>query len=292
MARSQLDNNEVADILEHVADLLETRRNNPFRIRSYRNAAQAVRDHDESLAQMVDSGETRRLEDISGIGPKLAGAIEEIVQTGRLGLLDRLESEVTPETVLSRVPGIGKKLASRIHTELGVGNLEELEIAAHGGSLARLDGLGEKKITGIKNALAGMLSRSAGRRSRQRQKDGTQVGRPGAALLLEIDAEYRTKAEAGKLRRIAPRRFNRKGEAWLPILKTEREGWEFTALYSNTSRAHQLGRTHDWVVIYFGKGGEERQNTIVTAEKGPLKGKRVVRGRERETKEHYDSSGK
>jgi DNA polymerase (family 10) len=278
-------------MLDRVAELLETMGGNPFRARSYRNAGQAILDLGEPVARMVDTGETERLEDIPGIGPRLAGAIEEIVLTGRVGILDRLESEVTPEAVLSRVPGIGPKIASRIHRRLGIENLEELEVAAHDGSLAGLEGLGGKKIAGIKNALAGMLSRSAGRISRQRQRDSTGSERPDVELILEIDADYRDKAAAGKLRKIAPRRFNPEGEAWLPILKTERDGWDFTALYSNTSRAHDLGKTRDWVVIYFEKGGRQRQNTVVTAERGPLKGKRMVRGREQETMAYYDSAG-
>jgi DNA polymerase (family 10) len=57
-------------------------------------------------------------------------------------------------------------------------------------------------------------------------------------------------------------------------------------LFSNTSLAHRSGKTHDWVVIYYERGGEQRQSTIVTAERGKLSGKRVVRGRERECKEY------
>jgi hypothetical protein len=109
-------------------------------------------------------------------------------------------------------------------------------------------------------------------------------------LILEIDEEYRSKAEAGELRRIAPRRFNPEGERWLPILETERDGWEFTALYSNTARAHELGKTRDWVVIYFqraGEDGEEDQCTVITAGSGPLAAERVVAGREQACREHY-----
>ena len=54
----------------------------------------------------------------------------------------------------------------------------------------------------------------------------------------------------------------------------------YTALFSNTARAHDLGKTHEWVVIYVDGGRGERQYTVVTASRGPMKGKRVVRGRE------------
>ena len=111
------------------------------------------------------------------------------------------------------------------------------------------------------------------------------------AELLAIDAEYRDKAKAGRLPRIAPRRFNPTRAAWLPILHTERGERHYTALYSNTVRAHELGTTHDWVVIYRDDGNGDGQWTIVTARYGPLKTKRIVRGRESECQEYYITGG-
>jgi hypothetical protein len=61
-----------------------------------------------------------------------------------------------------------------------------------------------------------------------------------------------------------------------------------TVLFSNTARAHELGKTHDWVVIYYQKDGPEAQCTVVTETRGPLKGKRVIRGRERECRQFYE----
>jgi hypothetical protein len=103
------------------------------------------------------------------------------------------------------------------------------------------------------------------------------------AVLLRIDARYRDAAAAGRLRRIAPRRFNPSGEAWLPVMEGEEEGWRFTAMFSNTPRAHDLGTTRDWVVISVSQPGVEDRATVVTETRGPLTGRRVVRGRERET---------
>jgi hypothetical protein len=106
---------------------------------------------------------------------------------------------------------------------------------------------------------------------------------PGVDLLLDVDREYREKAERGALPKIAPRRFNPSGEAWLPILHTERGDWGFTALFSNTALAHALRRVRDWVVIYFHEdSGPEGQRTVVTETRRPLAGHRVVRGRETE----------
>ena len=94
-------------------------------------------------------------------------------------------------------------------------------------------------------------------------------------------------AAAGTLRTIAPKRFNPEGAAWLPILHTQRGEWHFTALYSNTARAHELGRTRDWVVIYFYDDHHvEGQHTVVTETRGALAGRRVVRGREAECRAH------
>jgi hypothetical protein len=111
---------------------------------------------------------------------------------------------------------------------------------------------------------------------------------PPASVLLAIDREYRAAAAAGRLRRIAPRRFNPNHDAWLPILHVDRDGWSFTALFSNTARAHELGRTNDWVVIYFHKPElPEGQATVVTERVGRQRGQRVVRGREHECIAHW-----
>lgn len=116
---------------------------------------------------------------------------------------------------------------------------------------------------------------------------GRSPSLPPIPLLLSLDEEYRRKAAEGTLKLIAPKKFNPDGKAWLPIMSTTREGWRFTVLYSNTQKAHELGKTNDWVVIYFDDGTGERQCTVVTEYKGISKGKRVVRGREAECAQYY-----
>ena len=112
---------------------------------------------------------------------------------------------------------------------------------------------------------------------------------PGVELLLDVDREYREKANTDELRKIAPKRFNPSGKAWLPILHTQRGDWHFTALFSNTARAHELGKVQDWVVLYFhSDSGAEAQRTVVTEPRGALAGQRVVRGRERECFPAYE----
>ena len=133
-----------------------------------------------------------------------------------------------------------------------------------------------------------MLSTAARRRRRRAGGEEGPREQPSVETLLDVDEEYRRKARAGRLRKIAPKPFNPEGEAWLPILHTVRNGWAFTALYSNTKRAHELDKTDDWVVLYYERDGEEDQATVVTETSGPMEGKRVVRGREPEMRAYYE----
>ncbi|MCZ6775688.1 MAG: hypothetical protein O7D34_04425 [Ignavibacteria bacterium] len=112
--------------------------------------------------------------------------------------------------------------------------------------------------------------------------------RPTVGLILNVDAEYRRQVAAGRLKKIAPKKFNPDGNAWLPILSTQQERWKFTVLFSNTARAHELDKTNDWVVVYYNRGSGEEQCTVVTEHNGPLAGVRVIRGRERECVEYYN----
>ena len=102
------------------------------------------------------------------------------------------------------------------------------------------------------------------------------------AELLDVDREYRERARKKSLPLITPRRFNPTHEAWLPVLHTERGERHYTALFSNTARAHELGTLRDWVVIYRDDKRGDGQWTVVTSRFGPLAGQRIVRGRERE----------
>ena len=142
-------------------------------------------------------------------------------------------------------------------------------------------GLGHRRVAGIRAALTERLGR-------QLIRVLLQAKAPPVALLLDVDREYREKTEAGSLRLIAPKRFNPTGEAWLPVFHTARGHWRFTALFSNTRKAHELGKTKDWVVIYAYRDTEpESQSTIVTERRGSLSGRRVVRGREEECGLYY-----
>jgi putative hydrolase len=110
---------------------------------------------------------------------------------------------------------------------------------------------------------------------------------PPVAELLDIDAEYRRLAAKDRLPRIAPKRFNPTGEAWLPIQHTHRGDRHYTVLFSNTAKAHELGTTKDWVVIYRDDAKGDGQWTVITAGLGKLRGGRIVRGREAECEVYY-----
>jgi hypothetical protein len=195
-------------------------------------------------------------------------------------MLDRLRGSIDPVSLFRTVPGIGPELARRLHDVLGVDTLEALEAACHDGRLACVPGVGESRAAAIRAALAEILDRS---RLRTRVAPAAASVEPPVQMLLDVDREYRDRARAGELPTIAPRRFNPNGAAWLAVLHTTRGPWHFTALFSNTARAHELGRTHDWVVLYFYDDQHvEKQRTVVTEARGPLAGRRVVRGREDE----------
>lgn len=284
----QPTNHDIAAVLDRIGDLLEAGEENPHRVRAYHSAANLIDQTADPVAEWAMAENRRALMDLPGIGEGLTNLIIDYVKTGESDLLRQLEERANPEAVFMQVPGIGETLAGRIRAELDIDTLEELELAVHDGRLAAVDGFGPDRIKAVQTSLAGRLSDSARRRARQRADPDEQPGEPSIALLLDIDAEYRRRAAAGDLPTIAPRRFNPEGKAWLPLLATKREGWSFTALFSNTARAHEAGKTDDWVVIYFERAGQEEwQRTVVTETKGPLEGRRVVRGREVETRRHY-----
>jgi DNA polymerase (family 10) len=285
-------NDQIAEVLERVSDLLEVQGGSTFRVRAYRKAARTVRETKDSLAIIADHEGIEGLEKLPNVGKSISSVILEFIHNGRVSFLERLEGQVAPEDLFTTVPGIGEVLASKIHHELKIDTLEELELAAHDGSLQGLGGFGERRVRGIRSTLAAMLSRSGRRRARrlrwlEMHERDIEVHQPSVRLILKIDDQYRAKAAKGELKTIAPRRFNIEKKAWLPILHVDEEGWLFTAMYSNSARAHELGKTNDWVIIYYERDGDENQCTVVTERNGNLKGWRVIRGRESECLGYY-----
>ena len=282
LARSKPGINQlVADKLRQAADLLEQQNANPFRVNAYRRGADTVAALAEPVTKVLEAKGVDGLVALPTIGRGIANAIDEIVRTGSWAQLERLRGTLDPEKLFRTVPGIGPGLAHRIHEALHVDTLETLETAAHDGRLEQVPGVGARRGASIRASLQSMLGRVPGR-------SRPDIDGPDVKTLLQVDREYRDKAAAGSLPKIAPRRFNPENEAWLPILHTHHGNWHFTVLFSNTARAHELKKTDDWVVLYFYDDHHpEGQHTTVTETRGSLAGKRVVRGREAECHEYY-----
>src|SRR5689334_15126706 len=170
-----LDNRRIAGRLEEVADWLEAKHDNHFRVNAYRAAAETVRHLDRPVGDILRDEGTDGLEALPTIGRSLARTIETLARTGELHLLDRLRGESDPVGLLADVPGVGPELAKRIYEQLHIATLEELEIAAHDGRLATVPGVGPKRLRGIRDALAGRLSR------RRRPPAAAGAARRGAA---------------------------------------------------------------------------------------------------------------
>jgi len=280
-------NEDIAGRLEEVAGILNEQGANRFRVQAYRRAAETLRRLSRPVSEVFAEQGLAGLETLPGVGKTIARSIREILAHGKLTMLDRLRGESDPVALLSSVPGIGKGLSGKLHDDLDIETLEDLEAAAHDGRLETLAGLGAKRLAGIRDSLAHRLGRV-------RKPSLAQVSpeEPTIAELLDVDREYRREAAAGTLKKIAPRRFNPAAEAWLPVLHTTRGNRHYTALFSNTAHAHQMQKTGDWVVLYYDDGLGERQCTVITSEFGPLRSKRIVRGREADCSEHYRKSGR
>lgn len=279
-------NEDIAGHLEEVARILSEQGANRFRVQAYVRAASALRGLDRPVSEIFAAKGIAGLEGLRGVGESIAHSIRDILRHGRLAMLDRLRGEHDPIALLSSVPGIGKVLAWKLHDDLEIETLDELELAAHDGRLAELAGLGEKRLAGIRDSLAHRLGHV--------RKSGVPPERTGlapVAELLEVDREYRHGAAANNLKKIAPRRFNPAGEAWLPVLHTMHGPRHYTAMFSNTARAHTLHKTNDWVVLYSEGAQGEQQFTVITSEFGPLRGLRIVRGREPECEAYYRKTG-
>lgn len=269
-------NRTAAALLREMADLLEQQNASPFRSGAYRRAARTIEDEGRDVLTMARDGGIQVLDALPHVGPSIAAALVEIARTGRLSRLERLRGTLDPVEVFATIPGLGPELAATIHETLHIDALEELELAAHDGRLEQVPGIGPRRAEAVREVLASRLARRRPRRaSRERL--------PSVATLLAADRDYRKAAREDTLRRIAPRRFNPERRAWLPVMHTDRDGWHLTLLFSNTARAHELGRTGDWVVVYFDDDDHhEGQCTVVTETTGPRRGERVVRGREGE----------
>ena len=155
-------NEEVAQAFELLADLLEFKGENVFRIRSYRKAARTIRDLTENIAVVAQEGRLRKL---PGVGEAIEKKIVQLVTTGRMEKLEEVKGEV-PSGILDMlaIPGVSPRAIALAHAKLGVRTLDELAGAARSGRLAELPGMGAKKaedvLKGIESMRRGASPRS------------------------------------------------------------------------------------------------------------------------------------
>ena len=155
-----MKNRELADLFEKMADILEFKGENPFKISAYRRASRIIGDLTQDIEEIAGRGE---LKNIPGIGEGMAQKIVEYLKTGKISKFEEARKGVSDELIaIMDIPGMGPKTLSMLHREKGINNLSQLEKALENGSLMGLFGIGEKKIENIKRGIQ-LLKQSKGR---------------------------------------------------------------------------------------------------------------------------------
>ncbi len=159
-----IHNSDIAEVFNRVADYLDIKGENPFRIRAYRNAARTIGSLSRSISSMVEAGENLAI--LPGIGADLAEKIRVIVQTGTLPLLEELKKELSPElSALLEIPGLGPRRVKILYDKLGIRTVDELLNAAEEGKVRDLPGFGAKTEEGILEEIRRLEeTKKAGRR--------------------------------------------------------------------------------------------------------------------------------
>ena len=155
-----MKNKELADLFAKMADILEFKNENPFKISAYRRASRVLGDLTQDIKEIAESGELKK---VPGIGEGMAQKIEEYLKTGKISKYEEVKKGITDELIaMMEIPGMGPKTLAMIHKEKGISNLSELEKAIENGSLIGLPGMGEKKAENIKRGID-LLKASKGR---------------------------------------------------------------------------------------------------------------------------------
>jgi len=147
-----MTNAEVAKVFDEIADLLEMKGENQFKIRAYRQAARTIKKLPAEVERMVRNEED--LEEIPGIGDAIAAKIEDLVKTGHVKVHDELKAQFPPGILdILNIPGVGPKTTLRLYAELGVKNVAELELAIKEGRVAAMQRMGKKNARKILEAI-------------------------------------------------------------------------------------------------------------------------------------------
>ncbi len=150
-----MNNAAIANKFHRLAALMEIRGDDPFRLRSYRNAAEAIEVWPTPLKEIAEAEGIAGLQTIPGVGKAIAGKVIELIERGTFDAWERLVAE-TPETILDLIelPGIGPKTAALLHKKYNVSSRDELKRFVAEGGLDIVDGIGPKTAERIKEALA------------------------------------------------------------------------------------------------------------------------------------------
>ena len=149
-----MNNQEIARRFFRLSALMEIRGDDPFRLRSYRNAAEAIEVWPTPLKEIAEKEGVTGLQEIPGVGKAIAGKVIDLLNRGTFDAWDRLIAE-TPESVLdlTEIPGIGPKTAALLHQRFKVSSLSQFKAFVAGGGLDMVDGIGPKTAERIKEAL-------------------------------------------------------------------------------------------------------------------------------------------
>jgi len=149
-----MNNQEIARRFYRLSALMEIRGDDPFRLRSYRNAAEAIEVWPTPLQEIAEKEGVTGLQEVPGIGKAIAGKVIDLLHRGTFDAWERLIAE-TPETVLdlTEIPGIGPKTAALLHERFKVSSLPQLKEFVANGGLDLVDGIGPKTAERIKQAL-------------------------------------------------------------------------------------------------------------------------------------------
>lgn len=149
-----MDNQAIARSFYRLAALMEIRGDDPFRLRSYRNAGEAIETWPTPLNTIAAKDGVPGLQNIPGVGKAIAGKIVELLDRGTFDAWERIIAE-TPATVLDllEIPGIGPKTAAALHQKFKVSSLAELRTFVTAGGLDMVDGIGPKTAERIKESL-------------------------------------------------------------------------------------------------------------------------------------------
>ena len=155
-----MKNKELTEIFERMADILEIKGENPFKVSAYRKASRILGDLTQDIGEIAAAG---GLKEVPGIGQGLAEKIEEYLETGKISKFEEVKKGVPDELIaILNIPGMGPKTLALLHKEKQIGSLSQLETALEDGSLVGLPGIGEKKVENMKRGIQ-LLKQSKGR---------------------------------------------------------------------------------------------------------------------------------